>query len=199
MLKSSKGPSKSQGDLESNPFLKHARARISRLHVVSPELVRGGQPDSGGLYFLKKAGVKTIINLREIKNNVDPEASEARMMGLNYINIPMSHTQPIPKSAISKFLSVVKDPRNQPVFVHCHQGADRTGSMVAIYRIERHGWSPTQAYKEMLSFNFHPILRHLTASVYGFGAQKGRYEPMPPMEEAIGDLMRRAQWLMDNI
>jgi len=179
--------------------MQHARSRIYRLQVVSPELVRGGQPDSGGLYFLKKAGIKTIINLKEIKNSIDPEGSEARMIGLNYVSIPMSHTQPIPDWAISKFLSVVKNPVMQPVFVHCQQGADRTGSMVAIYRIDRQGWTPTQAYREMLSFNFHPILRNLTASVYGFGAKKGRYEPMPPMEDAVNDLMRRAQWLLNNI
>ncbi|HEY9869687.1 MAG TPA: protein-tyrosine phosphatase family protein, partial [Candidatus Obscuribacterales bacterium] len=105
----------------------------------------------------------------------------------------------IPKSVINKFLSIVKNPRMQPVYVHCQQGADRTGCMVAIYRIDRQGWGPTQAYREMLSFNFHPILRNLTASVYEFGAGKGRYEPMPPIEDAVNDLVRRAQWLMDNI
>jgi protein tyrosine/serine phosphatase len=193
------GSSGARGSLESNPFFQHARARISRLSVVSPELVRGGRPDSGALYFLKRAGIKTIINLRDLKGKLDAEESEAKAMGLNYINIPMSHSERVANSAIHKFLSVVKNPRMQPVYVHCQQGADRTGCMVAIYRMDRQGWGPTKAYQEMLSFNFHPILRNLTASVYEFGARMGRYEPMPPIEDAVSDLMRRAQWLMDNI
>lgn len=167
--------------------------------VVSPELVRGGQPDSAGLYYLKKAGIRTIVNLRDLKDKFDAEERESRKLGFNYFNIPMSHSEPIRQSVIHKFLSIVRNPQLQPVFVHCKQGADRTGAMVGIYRIDRHGWGPGQAYQEMLSSNFHPILRSLTTSVYDYGAKKGRYEPLPPMEDAIDDMYRRAQWLLNNI
>ena len=40
------------------------------------------------------------------------------------------------------------------VYVHCHHGADRTGAILAMYRIEREGYTPQQAYKEARKYGF---------------------------------------------
>lgn len=65
------------------------------------------------------------------------------------------------------FLSVVRDPARQPVFVHCQHGADRTGMNVAIYRIVEQGWSKEDAITEMTSggFGYHPIWTELVEYV----------------------------------
>ena len=44
---------------------------------------------------------------------------------------------------------------NQKVFVHCYFGDDRTGTMVATYRIAMDQWTSDEAYNEMRAYHFH--------------------------------------------
>ena len=64
---------------------------------------------------------------------------------------------------VVKFLQVLRDPKNRPVFVHCQHGADRTGLMVAIYRIAVQGWSRQDAIQEMTQggTGFHEVWTNL--------------------------------------
>ena len=49
--------------------------------------------------------------------------------------------------------------------VHCYHGADRTGIMVAMYRIIYHQWSIANAKEEMLQgpYGYHSIWKNLEA------------------------------------
>ncbi|HUV86117.1 MAG TPA: hypothetical protein VMX79_03305, partial [bacterium] len=49
-------------------------------------------------------------------------------------------------------------PARRPVFVHCHAGVDRTGFVVAAYRVKVEGWTPEKAYEEMARLGFHSFL-----------------------------------------
>jgi hypothetical protein len=40
------------------------------------------------------------------------------------------------------------------IFVHCRLGDDRTGMMIASYRMAQEGWSAEKAEKEMEKFGF---------------------------------------------
>ena len=64
---------------------------------------------------------------------------------------------------VEAFLKIVTNPGNQPVFVHCQHGADRTGTMVAIYRVVIEDWETEKAIDEMRNgpFGFHEILSGL--------------------------------------
>jgi protein-tyrosine phosphatase len=44
------------------------------------------------------------------------------------------------------------------VFVHCRYGDDRTGMMIAAYRMAVEGWTPEEARQEMEKFGFHPMI-----------------------------------------
>jgi protein tyrosine/serine phosphatase len=68
---------------------------------------------------------------------------------------------------VVRFLRLAGDPARRPVFVHCKHGADRTGMMVAFYRIVRQGWTKKQAIREMVhgGFGFHSIWDHLIGFV----------------------------------
>jgi protein tyrosine/serine phosphatase len=159
--------------------LLQAQQAVPGLFVVSPELVRGAQPKSGGLAQLKDAGVKTIINLMHEDGNTEREEAEAKGLGLNYIAMPLSHFKTVPQDVIDGFLATVSDPRMQPVFVHCNQGMDRTGTLVAIYRINNQQWSANKSYDEMLEHGFHSIFGNLTKSVYAHAAKLGSVEKAP--------------------
>jgi len=70
-----------------------------------------------------------------------------------YEHIYMKPWHPEDKEII-RFLQIVTDESNHPVFVHCQRGADRTGTMCAIYRIIVQGWGKQQAIEEMTKGGF---------------------------------------------
>ncbi len=135
-------PAKPQDDL---PGLKN-------FAVVSDALSRGAQPTAAGFAELKRRGVKTIVNLRA-------EHSDRELLagtGLQYVEIPCHAWHPEEEDVL-KFLKIVADPQNRPVFVHCEHGSDRTGLMVAVYRILEQNWPSADAIKELDNFHFHPV------------------------------------------
>lgn len=117
---------------------------------VSDGLYRGAQPTAYGYKMLERLGVKTIVNLR----GFDSDKGAIEGHGFRYFIIPMSPYTP-KASEVAAFLKVVTAPENQPVFVHCHYGADRTGLAVASYRMCVQGWDRAKALAEMPRYDFH--------------------------------------------
>ena len=119
---------------------------IPRYLKVADGFYRGGQPEGRGFHFLKQQGIKTVINLREEND----EEATVRGLGMNYIHIPMSVSikARIPEKDIQKYFTILNDPANFPIFIHCKRGADRTGAMVGFYRIGVQGWEGPRAYEE---------------------------------------------------
>jgi protein tyrosine phosphatase (PTP) superfamily phosphohydrolase (DUF442 family) len=133
-------------------------AGVPNLYRVSGELYRGDQPTSQGMQNLKNLGLKTILNLRSFHSDRD----EIGDTGLAYEHIYMKAWHPEEKEAV-RFLQIVTDPKRAPVLVHCQHGADRTGTMIAVYRIAVQGWSKAEAIREMTGggFGFHPTWSNL--------------------------------------
>jgi protein tyrosine/serine phosphatase len=115
-------------------------------------LYRGAQPTAEGFAELKKMGIKTIVSLRSF--NSDRDLLEGT--GLRYIRISAKAWHPEEEDVV-KFLKIVLNPANQPVFVHCQHGADRTGMMVGIYRMTQQKWAAEKVVQEMDNFGRHPI------------------------------------------
>lgn len=169
---------------DASPELREAIAAIPNGSVVSQNLLRGSQPTSSDLAMLKKAGVRTIVNLRNEEILVNKEALDCRHLGLNFVNIPMALFDNPTKNQFNKFLSTVDS--SGPVFVHCQKGEDRTGTMVAVYRIGRENWDATRAYQEMVAMGFKPMLGSLRGGVFAYSASVGR--PCPPPAANLGGL-----------
>ena len=131
---------------------------VPNLYRVANELYRGDQPSPQGMQNLKELGLKTIINLRSFHS----DRGEIGDTGLAYEHITMKAWHPEEKEAV-RFLKIVTDPKRTPVLVHCQHGSDRTGAMIAIYRIAVQGWSKTEAIREMTEggFGFHYIWSNL--------------------------------------
>ncbi len=126
---------------------------LPNFHKVNDNLYRGAQPLQEGYLELKKLGVKTIVGFRDS----DTDSKHLRKLPIKVVHIPMKTGSPT-KEDVVKFLKTVSDPKNQPVFVHCKHGSDRTGLMCACYRIFIDKWTKTQAIDEMTNgdFGFHP-------------------------------------------
>ena len=126
---------------------------LTNVGRVASEIFRGAQPEPEGYATLKAMGVRTVVNLRQ--RHGEKEAVEAA--GMRYVEIPMSFLKKADPVVVRKALSVMTDPANQPVFVHCSVGTDRTGVVVAVYRMEVDGWTKAEAEAEMEEFGFHWI------------------------------------------
>ena len=137
------------------PAEKLKLAGVPNAGKVSETLLRGAQPSGQGLTELKKLGVTTIIDLRRESGPVAWERAQAESLGMHFVSIPVRGWSAPDNAQVAQFLKVVQQDPTQKVFVHCHYGEDRTGVMVATYRIAQQNWAPEQAAAEMNSFGFH--------------------------------------------
>ena len=127
------------------------RPGLPNLHRVSLMLYRGARPQAAGFEQLKALGVRTDVNLELFEHELADEQHEtdlAAKAGLGYVHIRSAAWDADDENVVA-FLKVMGDPLRLPVFVHCQHGADRTGLMVAMYRIVVEGWSKQEAIAEM--------------------------------------------------
>ncbi len=131
---------------------------VPNLHKVSDALYRSAQPSPAGMRNLKAAGIATVLDLRSFHSDRDEVAGT----DLAYERIAMKVWHPEEEDAV-RFLQIVTNPKRSPVLVHCQHGADRTGTMCALYRVTVQGWSKEEALKEMIQggFGFHGIWENL--------------------------------------
>ena len=142
---------------------------VPNLYKVSDNLYRGAQPTKQGFQNLSKLGIKTIINLRESRSDFDTISDS------NFIYEQIDTLAwDLKDKDVSRFLQIVRDKQKQPVFVHCRRGADRTGTMCAVYRIIVEDWSKEQAIAEMTKggFGFHELFANLPAYIRGLDIEK---------------------------
>ena len=131
---------------------------VPNLHQVSTNLYRSAQPTAQGMRHLKQKGIATVVNLRSFNSDRD----ETKGTGLGYEHLYMKAWHPEHKEIV-RFLQIVTDPQRTPVLVHCQHGADRTGTMCALYRVVVQGWTKEAAIREMTEggFGFHEVWKNL--------------------------------------
>jgi tyrosine-protein phosphatase SIW14 len=129
---------------------------LPNFHQVNEKLFRGGQPKPGSIELLNRLGIKTVVNLRDDDDREAQEKFDVEQAGLRYFNIPLGRLGRPDDKDIEQVLSIINNPDNQPVFVHCAHGADRTGVVIAVYRISRDGWTGEQAKAEAKRYGMKP-------------------------------------------
>ena len=121
---------------------------LPRFHRINEKLYRGAQPRRGGLMLLRQLGVKTVINLRGSNEDTRSEELYARALGLNYFSVPIGRIGRPSDAEVQRALAIINAAENHPVFVHCNHGRDRTGLIIAIYRLANEGWTAEEAQRE---------------------------------------------------
>jgi len=158
---------------------------VPNFHQVNENIFRGGQPTVEGWNSLAKLGVKTIIDLRlESEHSAQAEQSAVEAAGMRYINVPMHGVVAPPDEKISKVLSLFGATSDGPVFVHCRRGADRTGTVVACYRISHDHWGNRQALHEAKSYGMSWTQRGLKHYVLNFQSASERAATVPALPAA---------------
>jgi len=124
---------------------------------VAPGLYRSAQPTAAGFREIAGHGITTILNLRAFHN--DDKAAAGN--DLELARVPMQAFS-VGDAEVIAALRVIRDAPG-PVLVHCLHGADRTGTIIAMYRIVEQGWEKEAAIAEMTGggFGFHAVFNNL--------------------------------------
>lgn len=135
---------------------------IYRFGKVNNFLYRGGLPTDVDLKALKDFKVKTVISFRGLgddkeKFQVAEEKAMVEKLGMKFLNVQIPFDKPVPDKTIKQFFTAVNTKANQPLFVHCKGGRDRTGTMVALYRINYEKFTAEKAIEEMKEYTFNPV------------------------------------------
>jgi len=137
--------------------------------TISQQLSRGGQPNPAGFEELKKMGIDIVVNLRHDTAEIIREQVLVQTQGMQYLSIPWRGSNNPSVAQIVQFLELLRANPDKKVFVHCERGAERTGVMVATYRMSRQHWTAEQALNEMELFGFRAMrFGHLKKFVQDF-------------------------------
>lgn len=131
---------------------------VRNFHQVDEGVYRSGLLEEGTVSGLLDYNIKTIISFKTNPIVSAWERGWAEANGINHIHLPMLL---IPRIDERKVLHAYKEILNnrKPVLVHCTRGADRTGVVVATYRILKNHWTYEKAKKEMYELGFNPMYR----------------------------------------
>jgi protein tyrosine/serine phosphatase len=149
-----------------NSRASHAPVNINNFGQVTEFYYRGEQPKGDEYNQLAAIGVKTIIDLRDDPR--DYARSLTEQAGMKYVNLPMSDKDYPRPDVASKFLALVNDKENWPVYVHCAGGRHRTGAMTAVFRMTVQGWDANRAYEEMKDYDFYTRWGHKAMKQFVF-------------------------------
>ena len=140
---------------------------LPNLFRVNANLYRSAQPERAGFAYLNTFTalyqtdhpIKTVLSLRDANEDFKFNPADSTLV-LKQIRFHTWHPE---DADVIAFLRIVNNPEWQPVLVHCKHGSDRTGMMIAIYRIAYQGWSKQQAIDEMIhgGYGFHPMWQNL--------------------------------------
>lgn len=139
---------------------------------INDNLYRGAQPDADGMANLKKLGIKTIINLRQPGKSWEAEVEQARTHGLVFTNIPFSGLGRPKDEDVRLVLALIDGGLPSPVFIHCEHGCDRTGTVIACYRIQHDKWSNDAALAEAERYGISKLERGMRKFIASFGVVK---------------------------
>lgn len=127
---------------------------------LAPGVYVGSAPQTAADYDrLCQLQVRTVVDIRKYRRwarGREQRALEQR--GIAYRHIPVGF-HPTRGDAPHQALHLLASPACHPIYLHCTLGRDRTGLIVALYRVHYLGWSPEAAYAAMEQDQFNPLLR----------------------------------------
>ena len=152
---------------------------VPNFRKVNDQVYRGGQPSRIGFKNLAALGVKTVIDLRDIgEHSQAEEEAWVKSDGMRYVTIPLKGLSAPPDAQVSKILAILNDSAAGPIFIHCRRGADRTGTIIACYRISHDRWENRQALNEARGYGMSAFERAMQHYVM-------RYNGSTPAESAV--------------
>ena len=141
---------------------------VNNLGKVNDHLLRGAEPSTAAMQELRAAGVKLVIDLRESGKGTENEKDLAQKLGIRYVNIPFPPLSAPKPEQVGGVLKLLAEHDSETVFVHCRRGKDRTGTVVACYRIQHDGWPNNRALDEAKHYGLSAAERGMRAFISHF-------------------------------
>lgn len=122
--------------------------KLDNLYQVSSELYRSEQPDDEAMVQLQAMGIRASLSLREYHSDED----EADGTSLKLYRVPMNAGE-INDELVEQALAAIAE-APKPMVIHCWHGSDRTGAIVAMYRMVFQNWPRERAIDEFVNGGF---------------------------------------------
>jgi len=153
---------------------------IPNFRQVTDNLYRGGQPLAEAWPQLAGLGVRTVIDLRQrSEHSTAAESLAVRAAGMRYVNYPMNGFATPTAEQMAQVLPLLDGP--DKVFIHCKLGCDRTGTVVAAYRISQQRWDNRRALDEALASGLHWYEAGMKRFINGYRAESMNVLASAPM------------------
>jgi tyrosine-protein phosphatase SIW14 len=142
---------------------------VPNFHRVNDHIYRGGQPGSEGWTSLADLGIKVVLDLRPpSEHSTTGEEQAVEAAGMHYVNVPMKGIGAPTGEEVSRALEILDADSSGAVFVHCRRGSDRTGTVIACYRITHDHWNNQKALKEAQSYGLNFLERGMKHYIMNF-------------------------------
>jgi len=130
---------------------------LNNLYKIDEGVYRSEQPQAQHFKALEHLGITETLNLRHYHS----DEKKAKGTNLTLHRLRMD-AHKIHDQDVIDALKIIKN-RNGSILIHCRHGSDRTGVVIAMYRIVFQNWSKEAALEEMQSdkFGFHPIYKNI--------------------------------------
>jgi len=124
---------------------------LGNVFKVSDDLYRSEQPDREHLPELRRLGIRAVLNLREYHDDAD----EIRDDGIALFRVAMNAGDMDP-AKLAQAMAIIRT-APKPILIHCWHGSDRTGAVVASYRMLIQHWEREAAIDEFKhgGFGYH--------------------------------------------
>jgi len=131
-----------------------AAVKLENFHQVDDKVYRSAQPDKEAFKELYKFGIRYDLNLRQWHDDEDELANTP----IKNYHIKIN-TSKMTYEQLVKAVSYLAH-TDAKTLVHCLHGSDRTGTVIAGYRIAVQGWSKEKAIDEFVNggFGYHAFL-----------------------------------------
>jgi len=132
---------------------------IRNFCVEGPGLWRGERPSRSDATWLLGHGVATVVNLEVFLSDrfaFDRATAPAATHRVEYFHIPDFEpvhliNRSLLDAHVARFIAIVQQ-APKPVYVHCLDGLDRTGVLIAAYRVLAGGVDEETAIAEMARY-----------------------------------------------
>jgi len=135
---------------------------------LNDTLYRSEQPDKTDFIYLNSIGIKSILNLRS--QHTDKESIGS--LCITEYNVEMDAEKFSDNEIIEALKAIQISPK--PILVHCRHGSDRTGVVIAMYRIIFQNWTKEQALLELQNggYGFHTIYANIPDYINNVNVEK---------------------------
>lgn len=140
-------------------------------------LARGNQPSSRRIDDLAhKFGFKSVINLRAEDNS---DQATCQKDGLKYLHVNWVDKTAPTEAQIKQILDFATQGPNQPAYIHCFAGENRTSLAVACYRMACEGWPLDKARQEANGFGMHEPVQEQFLTQFSTDLAAGKISGYP--------------------